>query len=589
MKRFDPTKGQPKGTPGPRKSLGDAGSSSTPGTMKAVSSDTLGKLLLQAGHITRGQLDAALAEQKTQEGYLGDILLGQEAIDQSMLYSTLADQAGLPFVNLEPAYQDPAVAGIIPFALIKKLRAIPLFKVEKNVTVAMDDPTDLNRIQELSFATGCRVNGVYTTAEAIDAAIEARTGNLIQVAGLQRSELEDAEHVDEAYGWHEDDVNDPNRLGKLSAVVDLIDNLIVDALSMRASDIHLEPKARHLRVRFRIDGILNDRPSVPNGYKAAVISRCKIMSHMDIAERRIPQDGAFSVRFRGRRIDFRVSTFPTRYGEVLVIRILDRSGLKLDLDRLGFPKGLADNMREVVKAPNGILLVTGPTGSGKTTTLYSLLKELDSARKKIITLEDPVEYDLDDVCQGQTHVKAGFTFATGLRAILRQDPDIIMVGEVRDVETSQIAIQASLTGHLVFSTLHTVNATQTIERIINFFPPHQHDLIRMQLSLVLKGVVSQRLIPRKNEGGRVPAVEMMINSPTIQEMLSQGKTLELYNAVKDGGYYGCQTFNQSLKKLYQDDVIDLDEAMAFADNPDELKLEIKGVYKGTAADLEFNY
>ncbi len=488
MKRFDPTKGQPKGTPGPRKSLGDAGSSSTPGTMKAVSSDTLGKLLLQAGHITRGQLDAALAEQKTQEGYLGDILLGQEAIDQSMLYSTLADQAGLPFVNLEPAYQDPAVAGIIPFALIKKLRAIPLFKVEKNVTVAMDDPTDLNRIQELSFATGCRVNGVYTTAEAIDAAIEARTGNLIQVAGLQRSELEDAEHVDEAYGWHEDDVNDPNRLGKLSAVVDLIDNLIVDALSMRASDIHLEPKARHLRVRFRIDGILNDRPSVPNGYKAAVISRCKIMSHMDIAERRIPQDGAFSVRFRGRRIDFRVSTFPTRYGEVLVIRILDRSGLKLDLDRLGFPKGLADNMREVVKAPNGILLVTGPTGSGKTTTLYSLLKELDAARKKIITLEDPVEYDLDDVCQGQTHVKAGFTFATGLRAILRQDPDIIMVGEVRDVETSQIAIQASLTGHLVMSTLHTNSAASAIARMLDM------GLEPFLLATSLSGILAQRLV-----------------------------------------------------------------------------------------------
>jgi type IV pilus assembly protein PilB len=522
MKRYDPTKGKPR----PRPGHSDGKATATPGSMKAVSSDTLGKLLLQRGHVTRDQLDLALAQQKDKEGYLGDILVEQEAIDQSILYSTLAEQAGLPFVNLEPAYQDPAVAGIIAFALIKKLRAIPLFKVEKNVTVAMDDPTDLNRIQELSFATGCRVNGVYTTAEAIDAAIEARTGNLIQVAGLQRSELKGAdEDPTEAYGWHEEDASDPNRLGKLSAVVDLIDNLIVDALSMRASDIHLEPKARHLRVRFRIDGILNDRPSVPNGYKAAVISRCKIMSRMDIAERRIPQDGAFSVRFRGRRIDFRVSTFPTRYGEVLVIRILDRSGLKLDLDRLGFPGSLASDMRQVVKAPNGILLVTGPTGSGKTTTLYSLLKELDAARKKIITLEDPVEYDLDDVCQGQTHVKAGFTFAKGLRAILRQDPDIIMVGEVRDVETAQIAIQASLTGHLVMSTLHTNSAASAIARMLDM------GLEPFLLATSLSGILAQRLVRKLCPNCKEPYELTVAEQETLgTEFPGEKRTQPLYRA-----------------------------------------------------------
>ncbi len=463
----------------------------TPSAIPAVSGrdESIGQLLLQEGHILQDQLDAALAKQDAEDGYLGDILVDMEAVDQTVLYSTLAAQAGIPFVRLEPAYQDPAVAGMVAFRLIKKLRAIPLFKVEKTLTVAMDDPTDLNRIQELSFATGCRVHGVYTTHDAIEAAIEARTGNLIQVAGLQRSDqLKDADAPDdEAYGRHEED-EDPNRLGKLRAVVDLIDNLIVDALSVRASDIHLEPKARHLRVRFRIDGILNDRPSVPNGYKAAVISRCKIMSHMDIAERRIPQDGAFSMRFRGRRIDFRVSSFPTRHGEVIVVRVLDRSGLKLDLDGLGFPGGLAADMRQIVKQPNGILLVTGPTGSGKTTTLYALLGELDAARKKIITLEDPIEYDLDDVCQGQTHSKAGFTFATGLRAILRQDPDVIMVGEIRDVETAQIAIQASLTGHLVMSTLHTNSASAAIARLLDM------GLEPFLLATSLSGIVSQRLV-----------------------------------------------------------------------------------------------
>jgi len=464
----------------------------TPSATPAVSgsNNAIGQLLLQGGHIDRSQLDRALEEQATEDIYLGDILVEQGAVDQTILYSTLAKQAGVPFVRLEPAYQDPAVAGMISFAMIKKLRAIPLFKVEKTLTVAMDDPTDLNRIQELSFATGCLVHGVYTTRDAIEAAIDARTGNLIQVAGLQRSDqLEEADPPDdEAYGRHDEDLTDPSRLGKLTAVVDLIDNLIVDALSAHASDIHLEPKARHLRVRFRVDGILTDRPSVPNGYKAAVLSRCKIMARMDIAERRIPQDGAFAMRFRGRRIDFRISSFPTRHGEVIVMRILDRSGLQFSLDGLGFPTKLTNSMRRLVGEPNGILLVTGPTGSGKTTTLYALLQELDAARQKIITLEDPVEYDLDDVCQGQTNAKAGFTFSTGLRAILRQDPDVIMVGEIRDVETAQIAIQASLTGHLVMSTLHTNSASSAVARLLDM------GLEPFLLATSLAGILSQRLV-----------------------------------------------------------------------------------------------
>jgi type II secretory ATPase GspE/PulE/Tfp pilus assembly ATPase PilB-like protein len=357
----------------------------------------------------------------------------------------------------------------------------------------MDDPTNLDRIQEISFATGCRVNAVYTTPEIIDAAISARTGNLIDVKGLSRSgkELSEADGSEESLSnesvdWAEDGVD----LSRSSVVVELIDNLIIEALTIKASDIHLEPKGRHLRVRFRIDGILSDRPSIPNGYKMAVLSRCKIVANMDIAERRIPQDGGFSMNFQGRRVDFRVSTFPTKYGEVIVVRILDRSALKLDLVALGFPSKLAGTMSELVKQPNGILLVTGPTGSGKTSTLYALLQEMDAATKKIITLEDPIEYDLTDICQGQTHVKAGFTFAKGLRAILRQDPDCIMVGEVRDVETAQIAIQASLTGHMVMSTLHTNSAAAAISRLLDM------GLEPFLLATSLSGILAQRLVRR---------------------------------------------------------------------------------------------
>jgi len=467
----------------------------------AASMEPLGMLLLERGHIDSDQLMAALDIQREEDRFVGDILVDQGIIDQGILFATLAEQAGIPFVQLEPAFQDPAVAGLVSFRLIKKLRAIPLFCVEKTLTVAMDNPTDLHRIEELSFATGYRVHGVYTTAQAIDAAIEARTGNLIEVEGLRRDDgLVDAEEGDAGeYGWVDDaEALDPTRLSRLKTVVDLINNLVIEALTVRASDIHFEPKARHLRVRFRIDGMLNDRPSVPNGYKAAVISRCKIMARMDIAERRIPQDGAFSMRFRGRRVDFRVSSFPTRYGEVVVVRILDRSGVKLDLDGLGFPPELTKSMRAAARRPNGILLVTGPTGSGKSTTLYALLKQLDAARKKIITLEDPIEYDLDDVCQGQTNNKAGFTFSLGLRSILRQDPDVIMVGEIRDVETAQIAIQASLTGHLVMSTLHTNSASAAVARLLDM------GLEPFLLATSLAGILAQRLVRRLCENCKQP-------------------------------------------------------------------------------------
>ncbi len=497
--------------------------------------DAIGRLLLDRGQLTREQLDDALDRQREDDAYLGDVLLAMGAVDQVTLFSTLAEQAGLPFVLIEPAYQDPAVAGILPFALIKKLRAIPLFRVEKSLSVAMDDPTRLDRIQEMAFATGCRVNAVYTTAEAIDAAIEARTGNLIQVEGLQRdAALEESELPDgDAYGWQEDEDADPEKLGSTSAVANLIDNLIVEALTVRASDIHLEPKARHLRLRFRIDGMLADRPSIPQGYKAAVISRCKIMAHMNIAERRIPQDGAFSMLFRGRRVDFRVSSFPTRYGEVIVIRILDRSGLDLDLDGLGVPGQLVEGIRDAAHRPNGILLVTGPTGSGKTTTLYALLREIDATRKKIITLEDPIEYDLDDVCQGQTHNQAGFTFATGLRSILRQDPDVIMVGEIRDVETAQIAIQASLTGHLVMSTLHTNSASAAVARMLDM------GLEPFLLATSLTGILAQRLVrklcPNCKAGYRLAAEELAAMGLTLRE---GAEPPELQRAV------GCMYCNE---------------------------------------------
>ena len=285
---------------------------------------------------------------------------------------------------------------------------------------------------------------------------------------------------------------------------------------------------------------------------------------------------------------FRVNIFRQRGHIGFVLRHIEST--ICSFDDLGLP---SETLRKLCSLQRGLVLLTGQTGSGKTTTLATMINFINEHyNRHVITIEDPIEFIFRDRKSIIDQREIGLDisdFLTALKMAMRQSPDVILIGEMRDRETMEAALSAAETGHLVFSTLHTVNATQTIERIINFFPPHQHNLIRMQLALVLKGVLSQRLVPRKNAGGRVPAIEKMISSPTISELLSQGKTPELYNAVKDGGYFGCQTFNQSLKRLYQEDQIDLDHAMAFADNADELKLEIKGIYKGASVDFDFNY
>ena len=296
-------------------------------------------------------------------------------------------------------------------------------------------------------------------------------------------------------------------------------------------------------------------------------------------------DTAYEIPGIGR---FRVNIFHQRGHLGFVLRHIESN--VMTFEDLGLP---ADTIKKLSANHRGLVLLTGQTGSGKSTTLAAMINYVNQHfNKHIITVEDPIELIFRDrksiIDQREIGTDVS-DFLTALKMAMRQSPDVILIGEMRDRETMEAALSAAETGHLVFSTLHTVNATQTIERIINFFPPHQHSLIRMQLSLVLKGVISQRLIPKKSESGRVPAIEMMITSPTVSELLAQGKTPELYNAVKEGGYFGCQTFNQSLKKLYQDDHIDLDHAMAYADNPDELKLEIKGIYKGASVDLDFNY
>ncbi len=296
-------------------------------------------------------------------------------------------------------------------------------------------------------------------------------------------------------------------------------------------------------------------------------------------------DVAYEIPGIGR---FRVNIFHQRGHLGFVLRHIESN--VLSFEDLGLP---GEVLSSLSSEHRGLVLVTGQTGSGKSTTLASMMHFVNERfNKHIVTIEDPIEYIFKDrksiIDQREIGTDVS-DFLTALKMGMRQSPDVILIGEMRDRETMEAALSAAETGHLVFSTLHTVNATQTIERIINFFPPHQHNLIRLQLSLVLKGVISQRLVPKKGESGRAPAIELMIVSPTIKDLLAQGKTAELYNAVKEGSYYGCQTFNQALKKLYQEDVITLDHAMDAADNPDELKLEIKGIYKGASTDFSFNY
>jgi type IV pilus assembly protein PilB len=456
----------------------------------------VGQALVEAGAISVHQLREALRQQSMggQRLLLGEVLLQMELVDRTMLLQAVARTLEIEFVP-EPAKQaDAAVMKLLPESMRREHRVVPLRRENDLLLVATADPQN-DHVRELAQRTcGLRVRFVASPEVALDAMLsEAVNDGAVQ----EKAEEIVAEMLDtgEESGFTLQEKQVEEMVGgqgedDMGPVVKLVNFIICSAVEEGASDIHIEPDDNTMRVRFRIDGVLGNRMSPPWRMNAAIASRVKIMAHLDISERRVPQDGEISVRVNGRPIDLRVSTLPGKFGEKIVMRVVDSSGSRLSLQQLGFRPKMLDGFQQVIDQPYGIALVTGPTGSGKSTTLYSVLNTFDRTTINVSTVEDPVESNIEGVHQAQINSKAGFTFASALRSLLRQDPDVIMVGEIRDSETAQIAVQAALTGHVVLSTLHTNDAPSAITRLGNL------GVENFLIAASLRGVLAQRLVRR---------------------------------------------------------------------------------------------
>lgn len=437
----------------------------------------LGDLLVSAGVIQQEQLDYAL-KTKSRDEKLGDFLIKENILTEQQLIEVLEFQLGIPHIHLNQYSISPELLQLIPVELAKRANIMPIRKEKNKLFIAMADPMDYFAIEEVRMATGCQIETsiaakddlyrtitkYYDLQESMDAAL----------SDLGASGSEAQEEIEK-----ED-----------SPIMRLVNQIIANGVAQRASDIHFDPQETELRVRYRVDGVLRTERSLPKHMQNVVIARIKIMGNLNITENRIPQDGRIKTNVNFKPVDIRLSTLPTVYGEKVVMRILDLSTAANDIDKLGFSEKNEALFRKMIAHPNGIMLITGPTGSGKSSTLYAALSNLNEEGVNIITVEDPVEYQLDGINQIQVKEEVGLTFATGLRSILRQDPDIVMIGEIRDLETAQIAVRASLTGHLVLSTLHTNSAVESISRLQDM------GIEPFLLSSSLVGIMAQRLVRR---------------------------------------------------------------------------------------------
>ena len=455
---------------------------------------TFGDFLVRSGVITADQLKKALQGQKRPGERLEQTLIRLKYADEIRVFHFLAEYSDLPFVDLDTYMIDEKVVNLIPEELARRHRLIPLFKIGTTLTVAMSDPLNIHALDEIKGKTKTDVEIAISTDEKIKRAIDQHYG--LSVTRLQESLEQYAKGNSEELSPETSEYRKAYELaareflpGQIEeAPAQLFDIVVIQAIRDRASDIHLEPDEKALRIRFRIDGFLYEFLSLPKPIHPSLTSRIKVLAEMDIAETRLPQDGNFYVKLGGCSFEIRVSTFPTIYGENVVLRLLDQTSPLIKLEDLGFAEEMLHRFKQLLRRPNGIILVTGPTGSGKTTSLYAGLNVINSMDKNIITIEDPVEYRLALIRQTQVNLKAGITFAKGLRAILRQDPDVIIVGEIRDLETSEVAIQAALAGHLVLSTLHTNDASEAITRLMDIgVEPYL-------ISSSVVGVLAQRLI-----------------------------------------------------------------------------------------------
>jgi type IV pilus assembly protein PilB len=460
-------------------------------------SQELGQMLVQAGKMSADQLEDALIRQKESDERFADILVKMGAIaDEDELTHFVGRQLNIGALRLSDVELDPEVVKLIPHDIARRFNVIAVSKVSRTLVVAISDPHNIYVLDALKFITGCTIQPVISPERAITRSIEQYYADAAGYDDILKGLEEDDElEVIEA----EDQLSEVDLQSQVQdkPLVKLVDKIIMEAVQRGASDIHIESYEKRIRVRYRIDGVLRETQPLPFKYRAAIVSRVKIMADLDISERRLPQDGRIKVKFGKRAIDLRVSVLPTIFGEKVVMRILDPDALMVDLTKLGFPQVALNNFTKAINLPYGMILVTGPTGSGKTTTLYSALKTLNKSEVNIMTAEDPVEFNFEGINQVLVRTDIGLSFAASLRSFLRQDPDIVMVGEIRDGETAEIAIRAALTGHLVFSTLHTNDAPSTIHRLMDMGIPNY--LVASATKLIMAQRMTRKICPSCRE------------------------------------------------------------------------------------------
>ncbi|RKY24370.1 MAG: pilus assembly protein PilB [Planctomycetota bacterium] len=445
----------------------------------------IGQILKEMELVTEGQIQEALEIQKDKGGAIGRILVDLGYVTEEEILFALGAQWDMEIVNLDDISVPPEIIEKVPPSIANIYKVVPVEMEDGALVVAMSDPLNVGLLDELKFMLDYNVKGAVSNEGAIDRALKRYYGDQVESIETVIQQLEQDEDLSQGGAI---DISKIEMMGSLPPVVKLLNLILYQAIRDKASDIHFEPFENEFKIRYRIDGALYEMAPPPPHIALALISRIKVMSRLDIAETRMPQDGRVPLTIAGRPVDLRVSTLPTMHGESVVMRVLDRSVVSLDLEQLGFNEEELKMFREIIRKPNGIILVTGPTGCGKTTTLYSALQEINTPELKIITTEDPVEYDIEGIMQVEINEEIGVDFATCLRSIVRQDPDVILVGEIRDLETAEMAIDASLTGHLVFSTLHTNDAPTTVTRLIELEVPP------FLISATLEAVISQRLV-----------------------------------------------------------------------------------------------
>ncbi|MHC4598254.1 MAG: GspE/PulE family protein [Planctomycetota bacterium] len=467
----------------------------------------LGQILKSMGLIHEGQVQEALSRQAREGGRIGEILVKLGHCTTEQVTEAVGKQSGMEVVDLSAVEPDPELLDLVPYSVADVYRVLPVRRDGETLVVAMADPDNVSVLEDLRFMVGGEVQGVVAGSESVARALkEWYAGREESVETVMSAE---AKPGAPGKGF---DLEDPTQAASAAPVVKLLNLILLQAVRDRAADVHFEPFEDRFSIRYRIDGVLYEMSPPPKDLALAVISRIKVMADLDIAETRLPQDGRIELTIGGRPVDLRVSCLPTMFGESVVMRVLDRSNVQLDLEKLGFDREGLETVRKLISLPNGIILVTGPTGSGKTTTLYSALNEANTIDVKVITTEDPVEYDLEGIMQVQINDEIGLGYAQCLRSILRQDPDKILVGEIRDPETAQIAVEASLTGHIVFSTLHTNDAPSTIARVLDLNVPP------FLIAATLKAIVAQRLVRKICPKCRIAYV------PTERQLMELGIT-----------------------------------------------------------------